>query len=56
MSPSGGESVKEAIEAERTLGGIVQDVRVTRVAGYRFVADANGQQVVTVEWTVLVNS
>lgn len=56
MSPSGGESVKEAIEFERTLGGIVQDCHVTRVAGYRFVADANGQQVVTVEWTVVVNS
>jgi hypothetical protein len=56
MSPSGGESVKEALEKDRTLGGTVQDILVDRVAGYRFVVDSNGQQVVTVEWTVLVNS
>lgn len=35
LAPSGGESIKAAIESDRTLGGLVQNVRVVSSTGYR---------------------
>lgn len=35
IDPTGPRSVKAALEADKTLGGLVQDLRVTRCTGYR---------------------
>lgn len=35
LAPSGGESIKAAIESDKTLGGIVQNARVVSSTGYR---------------------
>lgn len=35
IEPSGARSIKAAIEADRTLGGLVDDLRVTKCTGYR---------------------
>ena len=57
LSPSGFESVKEAIEADRTLGSTVQDLWVSRMSSYRAVMlpDHNDQTLVA-NWVVLVDS
>ena len=57
LSPSGFESVKEAIEADRTLGSTVQDLWVSRMASYRAILlpEHNDQTLVS-NWTVLVDS
>jgi hypothetical protein len=35
LAPSGATSVKAAVEADRTLGGIVSDLHITKATGYR---------------------
>lgn len=35
LSPAGGRSIKAALELDKTLGGIVDDLRVVSCAGYR---------------------
>jgi hypothetical protein len=49
-------SVKQLIETDRTLGGIVHDCRVTAASGYRLYSAAgdNTRLVLGAEWTVQV--
>lgn len=52
LNPSGVYSVKEAVEAEPTLGSTVDDVRVQSCTGYRVYPMADGSQVLGAEWRV----
>lgn len=54
MAPSGPRSIKAATESDRTLGGLVDDLQVTRAGGYRLVDRPGGAQMVFVEFTVRV--
>jgi hypothetical protein len=57
LAPSGAESVKEAVESDRTLGSTVQDVWVTRLSDYRVVLlpDENDHSL-RASWLVSVNN
>jgi len=52
LAPSGATSVKAAVEADRTLGGVVDDLRVTAATGYRTYGQPGGQVHLGVEFTV----
>jgi hypothetical protein len=52
LAPSGPMSVKAAVEADRTLGGVIDDLRVTRDTGYRLYQPTPQIQVLGCEWTV----
>ena len=57
LAPSGATSVKAAIEADRTLGGIVDDLTVTEASGYRrYQFQTNGPTVLGCDWSVLINN
>lgn len=51
LAPSGSTSVRAAIESDRTLGGVVHALEVTRASGYVLYADAQ-PPVLGAEWTV----
>lgn len=59
-APSGPGSVKAALEADRTLGGVVQNLKVTELSSYRtFVAatatgTGTGGRYLVAEWTVVL--
>jgi len=53
LSPAGANSVKAAIEGDRSLGGIVADCVVTGSSGYREMF-VNGAKVLGAEWTLLI--
>lgn len=53
LAPSGSTSIKAALESDRTLGGVVQNLRVTQVSGYILQEEA-GIPNLTAEWTVEV--
>jgi hypothetical protein len=53
LAPSGEKSVKAALEADLTLGGLVDDLTVTESTGYRL-ADRSSGPLLTVGWTVEV--
>ena len=57
LAPEGFESVKEAIESDKTLGSMVQDVWVSRMSSYRVVIlpDQN-DHVLAADWLVNVNN
>jgi hypothetical protein len=58
LDPTGSSSVKATVEADKTLGGMVQDLRVTRHHGYQVYQRPNlgsgtsTGQVIGSEWTV----
>jgi len=52
-NPDGDSSVKAAIESDRTLGGLIQDLRVTEVRDYR-AATINENTYLTVTFVVTV--
>lgn len=58
LKSSGGESVKAALESDRTLGGVCDDLRVEDIPepAYRHYASqsAPGANYLGAEWTVLV--
>lgn len=57
LAPEGFSSVKEAIEKDRTLGQMVQDVWVERMTRYRVVTIPNqSDQALAAEWLVRVHS
>lgn len=57
LSPSGFESVKEAIESDRKLGNTVQDLWVQKMSRYRAVLlPEHNDQILNAEWLVLVDS
>lgn len=53
LAPTGTSSVKAAIEADKTLGGVVDTLRVSRMTGYQIFNLERGP-VLGAEWTVLV--
>jgi hypothetical protein len=53
LEPTGADSLKTAVEADRTLGGLVGDVHVLDASGYRVAQGTNGP-VLMCEWTVQV--
>jgi hypothetical protein len=61
MEPSGGRSVKEAVERDRTLGGLVNDTWVEECSGaisftFDLVSTGGSQRppVLGAEWTVRI--
>ena len=57
LSPTGLDSVKEAIETDPTLGQMVQDLRVERLSSYRTVALPNqNDPALEARWLVAVYS
>ena len=52
-NPSGASSVKAALESDKTLGGLVQDLRVTEARDYR-AATINENTYLTVTFAVTV--
>ena len=58
LSPSGANSVKEAVEGDRSLGGIVEDCVVRTSSGYRrYEVGPDGgakHSMLGAEWTVLI--
>jgi len=52
LAPTGSTSIRAALESDRTLGGKVQNVQVTRVSGYTLFGDT--PPVLGAEWTVEV--
>ena len=53
-APIGAGSVKAAIESDRTLGGLVADLRVTDMTGVSPTTFADGQVYLTATWSVTV--
>jgi hypothetical protein len=56
LAPTGAESIKEAIESDRTLGGACSDLRVTRSSGYQTYALEGRGNVLGAEFTVQVET
>ena len=54
LSPDGAFSIKAAIEADATLGGVVSDLQVTTAAGEQVYVRDQGGPVLGSEWTVRV--
>lgn len=54
VQASGAQSVKAAIERDRTLGGIADDLRVTGYLGDTAIMLPNGVEYLTGQWTVEV--
>jgi hypothetical protein len=53
LDPTGPNSLKTAVEADSTLGGLVADCSVTDATGYRVAQGANGP-ILLCEWSVLI--
>ena len=54
LAPSGAASVKTLIEAEPTLGGKVQDLRVESASGYQTTATKDGGIALSCDWALRV--
>lgn len=54
INSTGTQSVKLAIEADRTLGGAAQDLKVVSTGGYQTVVFEGRPPVLRAEWTVHV--
>lgn len=54
LESSGPTSVKAAIEADKTLGGVVQDTYVQSCTGYQEYGRPDGTTALGCEWTVVV--
>jgi hypothetical protein len=54
LEPVGEMSVKAAVEADKTLGGVIDAVIVTRASGYRLYAREGSTPALGCEWTVEV--
>jgi hypothetical protein len=54
LAAEGTNSVKDIVEGDKTLGGVVADTRVTRHGGYQQLVRASGNDLLMAEWTVEV--
>jgi len=54
LAAEGSESVKNAIEGDKTLGGVVSDLRVIRHGGYQSLLVEGRAPMLMAEWTVQV--
>lgn len=52
LAPSGASSVKTLIETDKTLGGVVKDLRVTDATGHQVADTKNGGVALSASWTV----
>lgn len=52
LAPTGGYSVKAALQADRTLDGAAQTLRVVRCTGYRIFGREGAAPVLGAEWEV----
>lgn len=50
----GSSSVREVLEADPTLGGVVEDLTVTNISGYRNFVTQGRANVLGAEWTITV--
>lgn len=53
LARSGPKSVKQALESDRRLGGLVQDLRVTEMSSYNVVT-LDARQMLSADFTVVV--
>ena len=56
LAPTGATSVKAAVESDRTLGGVVESLRVTQCSGYQTYTLPGDRQVLGAEWTVEIHA
>ncbi len=56
LAPDGERSVKQAVESDRTLGGLVDNVRVVRVSRPALVDRPGGSQILVAEFDVEVHT
>jgi hypothetical protein len=54
ISPTGEDSIKAAVEADGTLGGVVEDLHVTSCSGYKAFARDGGTVALGANWRVEV--
>jgi hypothetical protein len=54
LDPSGNQSVKQLVEADETLGGVVTNVQVISFTGYRPVALEGRGPLLAAEWHVQI--
>src|SRR5262245_3774708 len=54
LDPKGARSVKTALEADGTLGGLSDDLHVTENSGYRLLVRTDNTPVLMSEWTLIV--
>ena len=52
VAGSGASSVKTAIETDRTLGGLVGDLRVTDYLGDQYITLSNGAEYLAGDWSI----
>lgn len=52
LASSGAQSVKAAVESDKTLGGMVDDLRVRRTGGYQTYIREGAPNVLGAEWEV----
>lgn len=56
LKSSGPSSMKEAIESDTTLGGLVDDLRVTRSNGHNIYRNNKNEQIIGSTWYVQVET
>lgn len=56
LAPSGAGSIKAQVQSDRTLGGTVDTLRVTRCSGYRAYDRPGGATLLGAEWTVEITT
>lgn len=54
LESTGATSVKAAIEADKTLGGVIKDLKVTTCTGYLEYGRPDGTTALGCDWTVVV--
>ena len=54
LAPSGTNSVKTLVETDKSLGGKVQNLRVTEASGYQVTATKDGGVALSCDWTVVI--
>jgi hypothetical protein len=55
-APSGNSSVKALLEADKSLGGVVETLRVTEQTPGRQVDPGSGNPMLLVEWRVMIHA
>lgn len=54
LDPDGERSVKQAVESDPTLGGLVDDLQVTETTGYRVFQRSDNTAMLTADWNVTI--
>lgn len=56
LASTGAASIKTALESDKTLGGLVDDLHVTGTSGYQLFSRAGSAPVLGAEWQVTILS